>query len=197
MNNDKFWKHDINILWNKHRLIEFVPTSDMTADEKLNSLTRLSIYLSALLVIIYNNINYIYLALISVAIIYIIHEHYPISIVQTGGAQQLQIPTKDNPFMNVLMTDYVSNPNKLPASNVEDISIKKAMDDNFSNNLYRNVDDIWNNSNSQRQYYTTASTTIPNDVDSFMKWCFNTPYTCKDGNLTRCLKYDDVRGHGQ
>ncbi len=197
MNNDLFWKDDISILYNKHRLIEFVPTADMTAKEKLNSLTRLSIYLGALLVIIYNNVNYIYVTFISAVILLLIHEHYPLVSLQKGGAQKLQLPTTDNPFMNVLMTDYVANPNKLPASNVEDGTVKKAIDDNFSKGLYRDVDDIWNNANSQRQYYTTASTTIPNDVDSFMKWCWSTPYTCKDGNLTRCLKYDDVRSHGQ
>jgi hypothetical protein len=195
---DPFWKDDISILYNKHRLIEFVPTADMSAVEKLNALTRLSVYAGLMLVIIYNNINYIYATLITMVLLVLIHEHHPNNNrEQSGGAQTLVRPTKDNPFMNVLMGDYVGNPLRLPASNVEDVDIKRSINENFSKGLYQDVDDIWGKANSQRQYYTTPSTTIPNDVDSFMKWCWNTPYTCKDGNLANCLKYDDVRGHGQ
>ena len=106
-------------------------------------------------------------------------------------------PTKDNPFMNVLLTDYVDDPTRAPAADIEDPNIRKDIKKMFDHGLYKNANDIWDKNNSQRQYYTNPSTTIPNDRDSFMKWCWKVPYVCKDGDLVDCLKYDDVRAHGQ
>jgi len=199
INYDPFWKDDINILTNKHRLIEFVPTASMNVDEKLNAITRLLIYAGILLSLIYKSSTMIYIPLIGMTLVYLIHDHYPFEHEQMGRGytDQVQMPTENNPFMNVLMTDYADNPKRNPAADVELPAVKKEMDKYFAQGLYRDVDDIWGRNNSQRQYYTNPGTTIPNDRDSWMKWCWNTPYTCKDGNLSQCLQYEDVRGHGQ
>lgn len=197
--NDPFWKDDVTILLNKHRLVEFVPTSDMTTNEKLNALTRLSLYLGILLTLIFKGSGPIYIPLIACAIIYLIHEHYPYE--QDGGdtniESHVQMPTENNPFMNVLVTDYVDNPQRKPAGDLDIPKVQQQANNYFSQGLYRDINDVWDKSNSQRQFYTNPSTTIPNDRDSFMKWCWSTPYTCKDGNLARCLRYEDPRGHGQ
>lgn len=198
--NDPFWKDDITILLNKHRLIEFVPTADMTANEKLNALTRLSLYVGILLTLVYKSSAPIYIPLITCAILYLVYEHYPDMISQSAGgfnSDHVQEPTKDNPFMNVLMTDYADNPQRKPAGDIDIPDIKEKINENFSHGLYKDVNNIWDKNNSQRQFYTNPSTTIPNDRDSFMKWCWKTPYTCKEGNLTRCLEFEDVRRHGQ
>jgi hypothetical protein len=202
MNQDPFWKDDLSILLKKHRLIEFVPTNDMTTNEKLNAITRFMIYLGLLLTVVYRSASPLYIPIIACVFIYIIHDHYPQLLSkqdQSGGdpATHSQMPSKDNPFMNVLMTDYANNPQRKPAGDIDLPVVQETMDQHFSNGLYKNVDDVWNNKNSQRQFYTNPSTTIPNDRESFMKWCWDTPFTCKDGNLSRCLKYEDVRGHGQ
>ena len=48
--------------------------------------------------------------------------------------------------------------------------------------------------NSQRQFYTLPSTTIPNDPNNdFGKWLYNSSQTCKE-NQNNCLKTEDVRG---
>jgi len=198
---DPFWLQDPYILIDKHRLTEFVPTANMSTDEKLNAVTRFAIYMGALLVIIFNNISYIYITLIAGVLVYLVKEHYTEGFQSQSESEHehvpLQQPTKDNPFMNVLITDYVKNPNRGPAANIEDPKVKEKVEKNFNNGLFRDINNIWDRNNSQRQFVTNPSTTIPNDRDSFMKWCYNTPFTCKDGNLTRCLKYEDVRVGGQ
>lgn len=196
---DLFWKDDINILFNKHRLIEFVPTSYMTVNEKLNAITRFMIYLGALLVIIYQKVSLLYITLIGMALIYIVHEHYPNEEFKDHITLPVPLtkPTKDNPFMNVLLTDYTANPNRGPAEDIDDPNVKAVVQDHFNQGLYRNIDNIWDRNNSQRQFYSNPATTIPNDRDSLMKWCWQTPMTCKDGNLSRCLRYEDTRRHGQ
>lgn len=191
---DPFWKDHIEILWSKHRLVEFTPTADMNVDEKLNALTRFVVYFGVLLTVIFSSVSYLYIPLIGMVLIYLIHEHYP-DLVQKGGSPFVR-PTPNNPFMNVLITDYVENPARGPADDVENPAVKKEIEQHYGTGLYRDVDDIWDNRNSQRQYYSMPSSTIPNDRENFMNWCWKTPNTCKDGNLTRCLRYDDVRQHG-
>jgi hypothetical protein len=193
---DPFWLQDYNILFNKHKLIEFVPKGDMSTDERLNAVTRFLIYTGVLLSIIYKSVSYLYIPIIGMAIIYMVHRHNPDIFGGDASEQPLQQPTQNNPFMNVLLTDYVENPSRAPAADIEDPDVKSKINEAFSTNLYRDVDDIWDRNNSQRQFYTNPATTIPNDRDSFMKWCYNTPNTCKDGNLPRCLRYEDVRANG-
>ena len=187
MKSDLFWLKDPMILINKDRLIEFVPTPDMTTQERLNAVTRFFVYAGVLLMIVYKNITMMYIPLILMALLYLINEHYePLS--QEGGTEQeLQLPTEHNPFMNVLLTDYTENPQKKPASDIDNPKIKEEIAAKFNTGLYRDVDNIWETNNSQRQFYSTPSTTIPNDRDGFMKWCYNTPYNCKEGNISNCI----------
>lgn len=201
LKDDPFWKDDITILFDVQRLIEFVPTSDMTVNEKLNAVTRFLTYAGILLSIIYSTPNFLYVPIIGMTLMFMTHQNYPgvlgsILATEARSSAPMQQPTQNNPFMNVLMTDYAGNPERPPAADVEDPKVKVQMEKHFSNGLYRDIDDVWDHNNSQRQFYTNPATTIPNDRDSFMKWCWNTPYTCKDGNLVNCLKYEDVRrGH--
>jgi len=204
---DPFWGEQPEILYSGTRLVEFVPTSDMNRTEKINALARMFIYLSVVFSILYMNSNYLYFMIIGLAFLYFVHVNYPETDTEgfadcntcgldpNGNVHQM--PTKDNPFMNVLLTDYTDRPLRPPAADVEVPAVKADMKRLFEHNLYKNVDDIWDRNNSQRQYYTNPGTTIPNDRDSFMNWCWRSPYVCKDGDLNACLKREDVRGHGQ
>lgn len=193
MKTDLFFLNDPYIL--TQRLREILPTSDMTIEEKLNSIGRFSIYLSILLMISYKNFNMIYIALFTLIILSLIYRHAPsLKIFKSGSPfsymdDKLQLPTLENPFMNVLMTDYTDNPQKKPAADVDNPLVKEEISKHFNAGLYRDANDIWNKDNSQRQYYSTPSTTIPNDRDGFMNWCYNSPYSCKDGDLSKCI-YD-------
>lgn len=196
---DRLWVDDLTILTNKNRLIEFFPMDHMKTVEKLNALTRLLIYLGILFSIIYSATEYMFIPLVGMALIYLMKLHSPQLL--GGGlfdkSSAMQMPTAENPFMNVLMTDYVDNPTRKPAADVEDPEVKALITKHFNDGLYKDVNDVWDHNNSQRQFYTNPSTTIPNDRDSFAKWCWGTPMTCKEGNLQRCLKYEDLRAHGQ
>ena len=47
-------------------------------------------------------------------------------------------PSKDNPFMNVRMSDYINNPYKPEACDVTRNDIQEEITKNFSHNLYKN-----------------------------------------------------------
>ena len=58
--------------------------------------------------------------------------------------------------------------------------------------LYRDLNDLFDTKNSQRTWYTTPSTAIPNDQEGFANWLYKTDQICKVNQGT-CLRYEDLR----
>jgi Family of unknown function (DUF5762) len=100
-------------------------------------------------------------------------------------------PTTQNPFMNPILTDYDS---EFPpqACNADDDQIKELMEENFNQNLYMDIDDLYNIKNSQRQFYTLPIPSIPNDQTGLAEWLYKTPLTCKQ-DQENCLRFVDLR----
>lgn len=115
--------------------------------------------------------------------------------------QECTKPTLDNPFMNVTMKNYLNideDKNIVdlpPACNPDDPVIKKQIDENFNNNLYNDVSDMFGKVNSQRNFYTMPWTTIPNDPNlDFAKWLYASPQSCKE-DQNACIRgiHEDIR----
>lgn len=199
---DPFWYNNLEII--KQRPAEFVPTRDMNIVEKLNALTRFSLYFGILLTITTGEYLSLYIPIMGFALTYLIYINHPAIDESNSNANSKQgggdfgpisdkdktVPTGENPFMNVLMNEYTENPNRPPADEHDDVEVQKEIESKFNADLYRDVDDIWGRNNSQRQFYTMPSTTIPNDRDSFMRWAYKTPYICKDGEQLACTGYE-------
>jgi hypothetical protein len=101
-------------------------------------------------------------------------------------------PTKENPFMNPLLNDITTNPEISPvACNVDDEDVQDKMNDCFNEDLYRDVGDLFERHNSQRQFYTVPQL-YPNDQKSFAEWLYKTDDICKV-DQSKCLKYEDLR----
>ena len=64
INSDKFWLDNFSVLYKTERLTEFFPNYQMTMIEKLNALTRLSIYLGVVLSVLLKNYLYLYISVI-------------------------------------------------------------------------------------------------------------------------------------
>ena len=98
-------------------------------------------------------------------------------------------PTKDNPFMNPSVDDY--NKSSPAACNADDEDINDDIELKFNEDMYRDLEDVYNRKNSQRQFFTVANT-IPNDMEAFARWCYKMPENCKT-DQSRCLNYQDLR----
>lgn len=226
MKEDAFWDTDLSILISSKRMTEFIPTSEMSYAEKLNSIVRFAIYFSVLLFIYTQNYTLFYLPIITMVVTFMLNKFLVVEkdtvsgvpaevseeILKDDNGQAVkehfeqiystdkegnicQVPSKQNPFMNVLLTDYVDNPNRPSACKINDV--EDQVKSEFERNLYKDVNDVWDRNNSQREFYTNPVTTIPNDRDSFMNWCWNIPYVCKDGDQDACLKYEQPYMHGK
>ena len=91
-------------------------------------------------------------------------------------------PAAKNLFMNVLLDEYKYNPDRPPAAPVTDPIVKQAMDDYFRVQWFSDPTDVFGKNQSQRQFVTQPSTSVPNDQKSFQEWLYKIPgKTCKEG----------------
>ena len=101
-------------------------------------------------------------------------------------------PTAKNPFMNVLINEIKYNPNRPPAQDINGPMIKSELDDFFRISWVADPTDVFGRSQSQRQFYTMPSTSIPNDQGSYQDWLYKIPgKTCKEGGREACLPGTD------
>jgi hypothetical protein len=102
------------------------------------------------------------------------------------GEQGRTNPTAANPFMNVLISEISENPYRKPAADVQGVAVKAELDQYFDTMFARDPGDVFNRTQSQRQWVTQPSTTIPNDQESFANWLYRAPgRTYKEGNGAR------------
>jgi hypothetical protein len=94
------------------------------------------------------------------------------------------LPTNENPFMNInLITNDMTRKNTSAVPSWNNIEVQKNINDKFNVNLYRDAGDLYAKNNSQREYYTMPSTTIPNNQNEFAKFCYQTGPTCKEDSI--------------
>jgi hypothetical protein len=99
--------------------------------------------------------------------------------------------TRMNPFMNPDITDY--GVGDIPvACNANDEDVKNNITVNFNHELFRDVDELWERENSQRQFYTLPNTAVPNNQIEFAKWLYKVPETCKEDTVN-CNRWEDLR----
>jgi hypothetical protein len=231
-----FWSDDIGVLFKANRLLDIIPLKNMTTEEKLNAILRLSIYFSLIHYILKRNSNILFIPIAVSIITYILYtnnfENTKLSdtieklsgFVQMNGVNKprannlvfestneyedkykdindsdnlerindvyqdddCKLPTIDNPFGNVLLSD-INNPNfKETCTSYNNNMVKRDIKSNFEDNLFMDVNDVYSKHNSQRQFYTMPVTDVCNDQEGFAKWCYLTPPTCKEGNGAQC-----------
>jgi len=101
-------------------------------------------------------------------------------------------PSNDNPFMNINLITSNRTQNAAPLS-YNKPELKDLIDDKFNHDLFRDVSSVFGKRNSQRQFYTVPSTTIPNNQTAFAKWCYNTGSNCKEDTV-KCAPYWNPAG---
>ena len=177
----------------------------MSYAEKLNALFRLSLFVSVLMFALTNDQNTLLFSAGVGAITYALNyanetkENADESFVGPDvsrigeehekvhrGVKRCTFPTRENPFMNVLMNEYTEKPRRRAACDINK-KVSTYMKKYFDENLYRSTDDMYHKNSSDRQFYTMPSTTIPNNQDDFARWLYRIEdKTCKEGNGLRC-----------
>ena len=211
-----FWVSDPSILFRTETISELWPTKGMTMDENLNAITRLTIVLTLVGFMISKNYRVIAAGIITIILIIILRQSRLSKKYQRnegfssssspGFAPEKNIykhPTKQNPLMNVLLTEIQDNPNRPSAQPSYDPEVvnninKKTQDmvvSNFDNptgiqeKLFRDLGDNFQFDRSMIHFNSTANTQIPNDQKSFAEFCYGDMMECKTvGDIDTCVK---------
>lgn len=200
-NNDKFWGDDLSILFSPSRLIEFFPVKDQTAEERLNAISRLVLYIVIILMIIRNDKTYLFYGIFILGTIFIIWKWQ--DIIQSGkesfdlsdpyeaklqkeyemvDAGKCTIPTKDNPMGNILpMQKEGTRKCQIPGT---DEMASALLDESIE----ENVDYLLGDHDNKRAFMPVADR---ND-DEFRNWLFKDYPSCKS-NQKQCKPYIDMR----
>jgi hypothetical protein len=184
------WCNDVlAFLSNKDSWTNIIPTSDQTLHEQLNAVVMFAIYFTAGMLLIKKDIRCVYFLVGICALSWFVWKQQERNGNTTKEKfQALNIdkdiknnyclkPSIDNPFMNVTLKDYEDFPNRPKACNIENVA--DQIDTFFSKGLQREDNDVFHKGASDRQYYTTPSTTIPNGRDEFTNFLFDLKPTLK------------------
>lgn len=181
-----FWSDDISVLFDWDKLAEIIPKSEMNSKQKLNAISRLIIYGGIITYLFQMDSMTILVSVVGLFITYLlnknIEEFKEESNLDEEEVRSCKKVTQNNPFMNVLPTDY-ENPQRLKECSHLDSKTRKKIREAFEKRFPRDSDDIFGRNNSFRQFYTMPSTTIPNSRDKLQKWLYNSRETCKEGGI--------------
>jgi len=109
--------------------------------------------------------------------------------------QKVTYPNSHNPFMNVLVDEIKYNPHKPQAASIMDPLVTIGLDDFFRTQFVNDPTDVFGKTQSQRQFYTNPSTTVPNDQGSYQDWLYKIPgKTCKEGGREACSASSGTAG---
>jgi hypothetical protein len=203
---ERIWYADPRGFLRDDRLARFVPEANTSLDAQLNAIMRFALYLAVFVALFRRSLMpALSVLLTAAAVTYLVHradadvdhatrERMHALDVQIDPATReiCTRPTLDNPYMNVLMTDYARFPERPGACDITRRDVRDRADDLSSHDLYVDSDDIYGRrANSHHPFYTNATTTIPNDQGGFANWLYkpapNGRGTCREGDGEACL----------
>jgi len=191
-----FWMNDYTVLFRQDQL-QFWPSENMSVDEKLNAITRFVISLSILGSVLTQTFKFIWIGIVTLGLIVIYQKS--LNQIETFTARTKAnhtVPTRKNPLMNVLLPELNGNPNRKSALKSYEPEVEQVVNDKVKENLpnpaiYQGLNNEMALDYSMRNFYTTASTTIPNDQEGFGAFCYGDMLSAKDGSKTALLKQDE------
>jgi hypothetical protein len=147
----------------------------MMTTEALNAVVRFTTYFSAILFALTQNTRYLFLLPIVLFVSYVLHELFPhgrkLETFLNANAGET-LPTPQNPFMNVQLTEIGDNPDRPDAAPVSrrDVRAKIARAFQQTANIYMDTSDMFDQAQAMRTFHTLQSSQVPNDQDKFLAW---------------------------
>ena len=203
----QFWLNNPAILFNNKYIFDIWPQPHMTFPQKMNAVSRIVIFLTLLGFLITKSIKILLSGIITLVIVcylnYIKQKNKPVCNKEgfQGRESYFQNPKNKNPLMNVMLTDYVDEPNRKSAApafeptvhedintKVRDNISKEFNDKNIDSKLFSNLGDKIDFENSMRNYHAMPVTQIPSDQMGFAEFCYGSMKSCKEDNL-ECKGY--------
>lgn len=103
--------------------------------------------------------------------------------------QNCRKPTVENPFNNIVFSDYLQEGNIPQPCNSNEETMNE-MQNLYNSSIYRNLSDVFERENSQRTFYTVPISQSPESQKDFANWLYKTGPSCKE-NTEYCTYYQD------
>ena len=133
------WFNDPAQLFKSDRILSFWPTSQQDPVTRINAATRFILYAACIIYLIKRDVRVFALAAMVLTVMFVLYKNdmvvkpaaRPMVSYDQSYNPTCQRPTFDNPMGNVLLSDYIDQPNRPPAcdySTVRD-EVKYYLDD--------------------------------------------------------------------
>lgn len=178
---EQLWINNPSGLFTSQTWQKFVVTKDMDVSTALNSVVRFTVYFSVLLFLGTSKTQYLLAIPFVLVVTVIFSKVFPTtrdietfispatSVVQ---AKKYTLPTNNNPFMNVLLTEIIDSPDRPDAAPITSKAVKKQMSKAFqhTSEIYMDTSDRFDQAQSMRNFHTLQSATVPNNQDGFLEF---------------------------
>jgi hypothetical protein len=183
---------DLTEIFKSSELLNFWPTAKQSAKQRALSTARFIIYATIIIYLLNRDPRVFALGALALGVLYYMFTSNLITdglvrpATTDGRApsmlrDEVTYPTVDNPMGNILMNEYTDNPDRPPAAWYP--SVRGDVQAAWSTiHPFERVRD------AERNFYTTASTTIPNDQNAFATAAYGKQFApmCKDQGGTAC-----------
>lgn len=173
-------------------LLNFWPTARQTAKERVYATARFIIYAAVLVYLLTRDTRVFALGALALGVLYYMWYSNLIADGKLRPANsegrvaslfrdEVTMPTLENPMGNVLMNEYTDNPDRPPAAWYP--SVRGDVQAAWSTiHPFERVRD------AERNFYTVAATTIPNDQNAFATASYGKQFApmCKDQGGRAC-----------
>jgi hypothetical protein len=190
---EHIWFRDPSGFITSDNFAQFVPLPSTPYERQLNSILRFAVYFALIMLLIRRDATILWLPVMAMGFTWFMYNMYEnenaskedaLNALKLGWDKKRKrvcvLPSEANPFMNVLVNEYKEAPKRPAACDILDPKIKADVQKKFNKYLWRDAGDIFENQASDRQFYTTPVTTIPNDQGAFAEWTLKPPPTCKE-----------------
>jgi len=175
---EQIWFKDPAVLFTAETWSKFVPLQNMTTAESLNSVVRFSVYFALFLFLANGSTAYILTIPIVMVFTVVLYNLFPNGKTLEPFTEQMTkrsaytMPSQNNPFMNVLLTEIQDNPNREDAAPTNRRDVKAEIYKNFqkTSDLHMDTTDLFDQTQAMRTFHTLQSARVPEDLDGFKKW---------------------------
>lgn len=206
-----FWFNNPKILFDKNHIGELWPNKNLDYTSKLNAVTRLVLVLAIFGLVTGNYMKILMATAVTLVIIVIMHNSKKSELIKrqlkekiikegfSNPEQNIELkpnvtqPTKNNPLMNVLLTDIKDNPERPAAQPSFNPNVESKINESAGNvgpdpKLFTDLGDAISFEQSMQRFYTTANSRVANDQTAFAEFCYGNMPSCKSGDDVSCLK---------
>jgi len=178
------WYNNISVLFKD--MNQFFPSNNLSENEKVNAIARLSIYYAIIIIVTGKDQTYLSISVVLLIVSYMLGNTENFESTQHKKEnEKCYKPTVENPFMNFTIADYYKNPGRPKNCDIDEV--KDEMREKFHKRLVPDPADLWGQHISDRNFYTMPVTTIVNDQTGFGNWLYGTGGQCKSFGKN-CLK---------